>query len=504
MPGSLKRTTGMIMLPAAIVVAIMLPAVLLHAAETDLPIYFEDSVLILKTQTINRVQYLPLADLVRQLNLPFTNDATQEVFTIRGATSQIVLTRNSAAISVNNQLTLLPSPVLHENGAWLVPPEFLQQGLTRLTGIEFHRRSGAPRIFAGAVKPIDLAMNAQNQGTLTRLTLRTGVPVNVEFKRDMPQHRTTLIFAAKAIDPGKESLDYKDRLVGSITFNDSDGIAKIIVETTDEVGDVRSLTADESRVHFIDFLRKPEVTEAPPAAPAAPVAAGAAPPADNPVRPTNVPVANTSGIRVVVIDPGHGGIDIGSSGMNAQEKDLTLAMARKLRSTLQARLGTTVIMTRDADTALTSEARSSVGNNNQANLFVSIHVGNSPNKADFASSVYVIQDEFAVNLAPAGPAQRLFQPWYLGYRNSRESSMEIAGFLSEELSNAFPGWNFPLRTGPVAVLASTTMPSVLIEIGNVNNPASTQALLDSTFQTKVGTTITAAIERFAAVHPVVK
>jgi N-acetylmuramoyl-L-alanine amidase len=158
-------------------------------------------------------------------------------------------------------------------------------------------------------------------------------------------------------------------------------------------------------------------------------------------------------------------------------------------------------MTRDSDAALTSEARSSVANNNQANLFISLHVGNSPNKSDFASSVYIIQENFAASLAPAGPAQRLFQPWYLGYRNNRASSAEIAGFLSEELSNAFPGWNFPVRTGPVGVLASATMPSVLIEVGNVNNPASTMALLDSTFQAKLASTVTAAIERFAAVHP---
>jgi len=503
MPGSLKRTSWMIVLPMAIAAVIIFPAVLLRAADTDLPIYFEDSVLILKTQIINRVQYLPLVDLVRQLNLPFTNDATQEVFTIRGANSQIVLTRNSAAISVNNQLTLLPGPVLHENGVWLVPPEFLQQGLTKLTGMEFRRRPGAPRVFAGAVKPIDLAMNAQNQGTLTRLTLRTGVPVSVDIKRDVPQHRTTLIFGSKAIDPARESVDYKDRLVGSINFNDSDGTAKIIVETTDEVGDVRTLTADENRVHFIDFLRKPEVTETP-APPAAPAAAGNAVPADIPARPVNTVPANTSGIRVVVIDPGHGGIDAGTITMNAQEKDLTLAMARRLRSTLQGRLGTTVILTRDSDAALTSEARSSVANNNQANLFISLHVGNSPNKADFASSVYIIQDNFAASLAPAGPAQRLFQPWYLGYRNNRASSVEIAGFLSEELSNAFPGWNFPVRTGPVGVLASATMPSVLIEVGNLNNPASAQALLDSTFQAKLAASVSAAVERFAAVHPVAK
>jgi N-acetylmuramoyl-L-alanine amidase len=54
-----------------------------------------------------------------------------------------------------------------------------------------------------------------------------------------------------------------------------------------------------------------------------------------------------------------------------------------------------------------------------------------------------------------------------------------------------------VRTGPVGVLASTIMPAVLIEIGNLNNPASTQALLDDTFQSRFGTTVAGAIERFA-------
>src|SRR3954469_20245685 len=65
----------------------------------------------------------------------------------------------------------------------------------------------------------------------------------------------------------------------------------------------------------------------------------------------------TSAVRVIVIDPGHGGIDAGASTTGALEKDLTLAIARKLRTTLQSRLGATVLLTRDSDVALTNEAR---------------------------------------------------------------------------------------------------------------------------------------------------
>src|SRR5678816_4264759 len=95
------------------IVVFTIRLLMVRAADNDLPIYFPDSALVLKTQTVNRVQYLPLADLIRHLNLATSTDATQEVFTIRGNGS-IVLTRNSTAISVNNQITILGNPVLHD------------------------------------------------------------------------------------------------------------------------------------------------------------------------------------------------------------------------------------------------------------------------------------------------------------------------------------------------------------------------------------------------------
>jgi N-acetylmuramoyl-L-alanine amidase len=280
--------------------------------------------------------------------------------------------------------------------------------------------------------------------------------------------------------------------VQSISFNDSDGSPKVVVTVSDDVGDIRMQSAEENRVHFVDFIRKAELTEAapPPSPPAAPVTRQE--PAAPAVKTT------TTGVRVIVIDPGHGGIDAGASTTGALEKDITLAMARKLRTTLQSRLGATVLLTRDSDVALTSEARAAVANNNRADLFISLHVGYSANKAELGSSVYVIQDTFAVSMLPTTEkTPRLFQPWYLGYRTNRESSVKAATVLSEELTNSLPGWSFPVRTGPVGVLASTIMPAVLIEIGNLNNPASAQALLDDTFQSRLGATVAGAIERFA-------
>src|SRR5947207_895484 len=102
MKGYFTRTGWIVPLLAVMAGAVFLSPLLLRAADNDLPIYFEDSTLVLKTQTVNRIAYLPLADIVRHLELSYTNDTTQDVFTIRRGNAQIVLTRNSAAISVNN------------------------------------------------------------------------------------------------------------------------------------------------------------------------------------------------------------------------------------------------------------------------------------------------------------------------------------------------------------------------------------------------------------------
>jgi N-acetylmuramoyl-L-alanine amidase len=464
----------------------------LSAADTDFPIYFESSTLALKSQTIDKTTYLPLVDIVRHMGLAYTDATAALTFTIQGQNSRLILTPGSAFISLNERAVLLQNPIRRESGQWLVPLDFLSQGLSRISGIEFRYRPGDPRMFAGNVTPAELVMNAQSLGATTRLTLRTGTPVEVELQRDAAQHRVVLLLKGKPIDPGLERLNYKDRLVSSIAFEDADGVARIVIGTTDEVRDVRITAAEENRVYFADFIRE-TVTEAAPAATTAPATAGVA-------KPDVLPV-NTS-VRVIVIDPGHGGSDNGAANTATLEKDLTLALARRLRTALQSRLGTSVALTRDSDVLLTSEARAQIANNNQAGLFVSLHVGYSPNKADPGSSIYIMKPDFAAGppplpgAAPTTTGARLFLPWYMAYRTNQQASQILATQLQQDLNQTLPGWKFPLRSGPIGVLASVTMPAVAIELGNLNNDVSAQTLVDPVFQMKVAATMAAAIEKF--------
>ena len=468
----------------ALIAAALSAALFVFAADVNLPIYFPDSKLVVKADVMNRMVYLPVREIIGHMGLPYTDSTALETLTIRSGNNRLVVTKNSALISFNEQIILLPSPILRENNRWLAPVEFLTMGLTRLTGIEFRYRPGTNRIFAGGVDAPELEMNAQTLGAITRLTIRCAVPINLSLKRD--DSKAVLAIDRSPLEPARERLDHRDRLLRSVVFDDSDGEAKIVLDLTGEVSDLRVTAADSNRVFFIDLLRAGEpVTAAPPPEPVVPP------------RPDTVPAERK--VRVIVIDPGHGGMDTGAKSPVATEKDLTLILARRLRTALQMRLGVTVLLTRDSDAALDNEARSAVANNNQANLFISLHAGYSANKVDSGSSIFVMKEGFGNAFATAtSPRDQLFLPWYLGYRTHRQGSTAAAGILQEELGKTIPGWKFPVRTAPLAVLSSAAMPSLLLEIGNLNNTVNAQTLVDSGFQTRLVNTIVDAVQRFSA------
>ena len=135
---------------------------LIRAADTNIPIYFPNSKLVVKAEVLNRVTYLPIKQVIEFMGIPYTDALALETLTIRSGNSRLLMTKNSALVSYNDQILLLPSPILREDGRWLAPIEFLTIGLTRLTGTEFRYRAGAPRIegdmmfldtFAEAIMP---------------------------------------------------------------------------------------------------------------------------------------------------------------------------------------------------------------------------------------------------------------------------------------------------------------------------------------------------------------
>src|SRR4029079_18015431 len=118
----------------------------------------------------------------------------------------------------------------------------------------------------------------------------------------------------------------------------------------------------------IDFYRK--------ANGASPTSAQAVAPAAQ-APPTLLP-STTPEKKVIVIDPGHGGSETGATGKDgAFEKDITLAIANKLKALLESNTGVRVILTRTGDQQVGLDDRTALANNNKADLFISIHANST-------------------------------------------------------------------------------------------------------------------------------
>ncbi len=104
------------------------------------------------------------------------------------------------------------------------------------------------------------------------------------------------------------------------------------------------------------------------------------------------PAARGGGKKVVVIDPGHGGLDSGTIGVNGlMEKDLALAEGLKLARELRAR-GYSVFMTRDSDTFIPLRQRVAIGRSHKADLFIALHADSNPDAGVTGTSIYTLND----------------------------------------------------------------------------------------------------------------
>ena len=114
-----------VVLLAALGAALFVFGGLTRAADTSFPIYFPDSKLIVKAEVMNRTVYLPIKEIISHIGLAYTDSIALETLTVRSGSNQLVVTKNSALISYNGQIILLPSPILREDNRWLAPVDVL-------------------------------------------------------------------------------------------------------------------------------------------------------------------------------------------------------------------------------------------------------------------------------------------------------------------------------------------------------------------------------------------
>ncbi len=209
---------------------------------------------------------------------------------------------------------------------------------------------------------------------------------------------------------------------------------------------------------------------------------------------------------VVAIDPGHGGNDTGAKSPNGVlEKTVTLNLARMIAQQLDSDYR--VVLTRNDDYALENSDRTAAANHARADIFISLHTGDSFIHASNRSAVYfympfqgsALSTESTIPQLPANdePVVR----WNSIQTKYQAASKKLATHMQTGLISIWQPQEVTVRGIPMLVLEGADMPAVAIEIGNLANAGSEKQLTDSQHLSKIARTIARAIRSFLAERP---
>jgi N-acetylmuramoyl-L-alanine amidase len=222
--------------------------------------------------------------------------------------------------------------------------------------------------------------------------------------------------------------------------------------------------------------------------------------------------------RVVVIDPGHGGVDPGTTGYSGSyEKDAVLALGKQLREALIRSGRYEVVMTRDTDIFLSLRARVAVARRAKADLFISLHCDSSPNSSSVrGASVYTLSerasDREADALARAENQSDIIagvdltnEPDIvtsilidLAQRETKNSAARFAQTLLPELGRSGRIVAQTHKFAGFVVLKAPDVPSILIETGYLSNKEDEEALSDSRWRADMASGIARGVDRYFA------
>ncbi|NVM75035.1 N-acetylmuramoyl-L-alanine amidase [Duganella sp. SG902] len=223
----------------------------------------------------------------------------------------------------------------------------------------------------------------------------------------------------------------------------------------------------------------------------------------------------------IALDPGHGGEDPGASGKNgSREKDIVLAIAKRLKAKLEDLPNMRVMLTRDGDYFVPLGTRVEKARKVQADLFVSIHADAFVQPTARGSSVFVLSEKGASSSAARWLADKENLADTIGGVNVKSHDKQLASVLFDLSTTAqindsmklgrsvlgeIGGIN-RLHKGSVeqagfAVLKAPDIPSILIETAFISNPEEEAKLLDDGYQNKLADAIVTGIRRYFAKNP---
>lgn len=441
-------------------------------------------------------EMLALDELSRAFQLNVRDDGGAITVGYKGRT--IILTPDQTIASVAGRLISLPAPPIRADGRWLVPLDFVNRALASIYDTRLDLRRTSRVLVIGDLRVPRVAVRVETAPASARVTVDV-VPAANPSIAQQGTSRLVVRLDVDALDTVLPAVQ-AGPLVQALRSNDASSLA---IDLGPRFSSFRSATTpieDGVRITVDLVSEQPET----PATPAAPLTTQATAP-DMPVPDFS---AGMGGLRTIALDAGHGGEEPGAKGPGGTlEKSVTLAVARRVKSALEARLGVRVVMTRDDDRTIPIQSRTALANNNKADLMLSLHANASFRSEASGAAVYVAtlndigasRDRVGSERLPVfGGGMRTIDivPWSFAQIPHRARSEELAHTIATALSEKVPMAVRPLEHAPLRVLESANMPAVLVEMGYLTNPEQEAALTGNDWQAAITQALVEAVARF--------
>ncbi|MGE0454405.1 MAG: N-acetylmuramoyl-L-alanine amidase [Vicinamibacteria bacterium] len=436
-------------------------------------------------------ELLPLDLLLGGARVAIRSDARGGSVTLQYEGREAIFYLRKSLASLAGDLRLLSSPVLYEDGKWLVPLDAVPRVLGPLLGVPAEWRAGSRLLLLGNVPAAKVSVDTFVAGDLVRVVLESNE--RVPFHVVQEAERVTVALQRDLVEVAFQ----QQRLTGGIVdlVQYLGGRENLLAVTLGRrFGQLTASEQERPSRLVLEFKATALATRPlPPSAPPRPAGQGPGP-------------------RTVVIDPGHGGAEVGAQGpTGVLEKDVTLAIARKLRALVTSSLGFQAFLTRDRDGEVELDERAAIANNYKADLFISIHANSSRAARASGSEVYFLSyqasdedsrrvalAEGAVETAPAGTGNDVaLILWDMAQAEHLEESSSLASRLQEELSVVTGSEGRGVKQAPFRVLVGAAMPAALVEIAFISHPEEEKLLSSDAFQSKVAAALARGIARFA-------
>lgn len=432
----------------------------LAAAQATYAVVTPDVRRTVPSRSIGGVDMLALDQLAPLFGFALREDTLAGGMMITTSRQQIVLTAGQPGASVGGRVLTMSAPVARDGRSWYVPVDFLSRVLAPASGQEIELRPISRTILVGDIKWPQVAVRLERQGAGVRVG--AAIQPAVPFTLTRTGNRIAVRFDAVSMDLTLGGASAPD-LVQAIR---ADGVT-LVIDLGPNASVVRPTEDQAAGQLLVDVS-----------------------PAPGPGAQTPDPNLPTSALRLIAIDAGHGGEEPGAhTDQGVNEKDITLAMAQKLKAAIDARLGIRVMLTRDGDSTLPLDRRTALVNNSQADVLISLHADAAPRASVRGAQVLTLAaggyqqrlpaSSAATTVPVAGGGTRVIDivPWDVAQLPHLSGSNAFAASVVEALrARQVPLAARPQDALPLRLLAGANMPAVLVELGFLTNPDDAAAL----------------------------